>query len=91
MSLSPADQRNARLGLILCCIYTLVYLAYVLTNAFAPNLGESIVVAGLNLAVVWGFGLIGLAFILALLYGVACSAPSYTEVKPDQHNQERAQ
>ena len=64
--------RNNRLGLRLFLLYGLFYLAFVLVTAFAPQLGEWQVVGGLNLAVLWGFALIGLAFVLALIYGMAC-------------------
>lgn len=72
--IDPSIQnRNTRLGLRLFLFYALFYLAFVLVNAFAPQLGERQVVGGLNLAVLWGFALIGLAFVLALIYGMACT------------------
>lgn len=68
---------NARLGLFLFGIYCLVYFGFVLVNAFAPRWMSDITWSGLNLAVLWGMGLILLAFGLALLYGVLCqSEPS---------------
>lgn len=66
------QNRNNRLGLRLFLLYGLFYLAFVLVTAFAPQLGEWQVIGGLNLAVLWGFALIGLAFVLALIYGMAC-------------------
>lgn len=68
------QYRNNRLGLRLFALYGLFYLAFVLVNAFAPQLGDLRVVGGLNLAVLWGFALIGLAFVLALIYGLACKS-----------------
>jgi uncharacterized membrane protein (DUF485 family) len=70
---SMIRDRNTRLGLRLFVLYGLFYLAFVLVNAFAPTWGEWKVVAGLNLAVTWGFALIVFAFVLALIYGVLCS------------------
>ena len=35
---------------------------------------QIIVVAGLNLAVVYGMGLIGLALVMALIYNALCTA-----------------
>ena len=67
------QDRNTRLGLRLFVFYALFYLAFVLVNAFAPQAGEWQVVGGLNLAVVWGFALFGLAFVLALFYGLSCT------------------
>ncbi|MBX7103589.1 MAG: DUF485 domain-containing protein [Gemmataceae bacterium] len=79
---SPAEvvdpalaARNARLGLLLFAAYSLLYLAFMLLNAFAPAAMETIVVAGLNLAVVYGLGLIVAAFLLAMLYAWRCSSP----------------
>lgn len=69
---SSARQYNTRLGLILFAIYLLFYLGFVLINAFAASLMEAIVVAGLNLAIVYGFGLIVVAFVMAMIYGFMC-------------------
>jgi len=64
--------RNARYGLILFCIYLIVYAGFVLINAFWPATMASVAFAGLNLAIVYGFGLIVLALILAAIYGWLC-------------------
>jgi uncharacterized membrane protein (DUF485 family) len=61
--------RNARYGLALFAIYLVLYGSYVATNAFAPEVMERTPLAGINLAVLSGFGLIGAAFALALIYG----------------------
>ncbi len=63
---------NSRLGLYLFAIYSALYIAFVLINAFAADMMETIVVAGLNLAIVYGFGLIFTALVMALVYGVMC-------------------
>lgn len=73
MTASEIQQRNSLLGIRLFALYSVFYMAFVLVNAFAPELGEWKVVGGLNLAVLWGFALIGLAFLLALAYGVLCA------------------
>lgn len=62
-------SRNARLGLWLFGIYLLFYSGFVLISAFATELLEWVPVLGLNLAVIYGFGLIALALVLALIYG----------------------
>lgn len=69
---SPARQYNTRLGLILFAVYLLFYLGFVLINAFAADLMETSTLAGLNLAIVYGFGLIAAAFVMAMVYGVMC-------------------
>ena len=59
-----------RIGLVLFWIYVLLYGGFVLVNAFAPEAMESTPIAGVNVAILSGFGLIVAAFVLALVYGV---------------------
>jgi len=66
---ATAERRGARLGMILFLLYTACYLGFVLINAFSPESMDRIVMAGLNLAIVYGFGLILLAILLAFVYG----------------------
>jgi uncharacterized membrane protein (DUF485 family) len=68
--------RNARYGLILFSVYTLVYAAFVLINAFRPDLMEQSAWAGINMAVLSGLGLIVFAFLLSLIYGWLCRSPA---------------
>ena len=63
--------RNTRYGLILFAVYLTLYGAFVAASAFAPAVMEQ-TLAGVNLAVLSGFGLIGVAFLLALVYGWLC-------------------
>ncbi|MEQ8850112.1 DUF485 domain-containing protein [Botrimarina sp.] len=66
-----ASPRNiSRLGLRLFAVYAVCYTAFVLTSAFAAPVMEREAFAGLNVAIVSGFGLIVLALVLALVYGV---------------------
>jgi uncharacterized membrane protein (DUF485 family) len=62
--------RNARIGLVLFVLYAACYAAFVFVSAFAPDWMDVKPFAGLNLALLSGFGLIVLALVLALLYGV---------------------
>ncbi|MEM9589535.1 MAG: DUF485 domain-containing protein [Planctomycetota bacterium] len=71
-SADEARRSNARLGLWLFAIYLALYGGFVLINALAASWMETIVLAGLNLAIVYGFALIVIAFLMALLYGVLC-------------------
>jgi len=72
---NPAIQaRNARLGLRLFAVYGLIYGLYVVVGAFMPGVMNARL-AGVNVAVVWGFGLIVLAFLMALVYGWLCNRP----------------
>lgn len=69
---SQTVERNTRYGLILFFIYLALYGGFVFLNAFAPEKMESLSIAGVNLAVIYGFVLIIAAFILALIYGWLC-------------------
>lgn len=62
---------NSRAGLILFLAYLVLYMSFVLLAAFAPKAMEATPLAGVNLAIWYGIGLIGGAFVLALVYGWA--------------------
>jgi uncharacterized membrane protein (DUF485 family) len=64
---TAAMTRNARYGLWLFAIYVLFYGGFVALSAFRPDL-MGVNFAGVNLAIVYGLGLIVLAFLLALIY-----------------------
>ena len=68
----PAFPYKRKLGARLFIAYALFYAGFVAINLIRPALMEKILFAGLNLAVVYGFGLIIGALILALLYSRAC-------------------
>jgi uncharacterized membrane protein (DUF485 family) len=61
-----------RLGAWMFLAYLIVYSGFVAINVIKPVLMESVVLFGLNLAVVYGFGLIIVALILALIYNRMC-------------------
>ena len=56
-------------------VYCAAYAGFVVLNAFRPDLMERTPVAGVNLAVLSGFGLILGALVLSLIYGWLCNAP----------------
>ena len=66
------NSRNSRIGLTLFAVYLLLYGGFVLINTFSPATMEATPVQGINVAVLYGFGLILAAFVLALLYGLLC-------------------
>lgn len=65
-------QTNARRGLWFFGFYLVLYIGFVMINAFAPELMERTPIAGLNVAILYGFGLIFAAFLMAMLYGLLC-------------------
>lgn len=67
-----ANPKHARYGLILFFIYLALYAAFMLLTTFAPGLMEDELFGGVSLAVIYGFGLIVIALVLALLYAWLC-------------------
>ncbi|PHQ33629.1 hypothetical protein CEE69_20115 [Rhodopirellula bahusiensis] len=75
-----ASDKASRLGLVLFVIYLLLYGGFVLLNAFQAETMDTIVFAGLNLAIVYGFALILVAIGMALIYGMkSVDEPEATE------------
>ncbi len=69
----PAFAYKRTLGWKMFVAYALFYVSFIVINLLKPVLMEATVFAGLNLAVVYGFALIVIALILALIYNQACS------------------
>jgi hypothetical protein len=61
-----------RLGILMFVLYSLFYAAFVAINLLSPPTMGTIVFAGLNLATVYGFTLIIVALLEALLYNAMC-------------------
>jgi uncharacterized membrane protein (DUF485 family) len=70
MSTPPTPHQSAEgpLRLWLFALYLALYLGFMLLTAFALPVMASAPFGGVNLAVLYGFGLIVAAFVLALLY-----------------------
>ena len=64
---------NSRAGLALFFIYLAFYGGFVGLAAFAPNAMAAPAMAGVNLAICYGLGLIFAAFVVAALYMAACA------------------
>ncbi len=74
----PCGQDHAagyktRLGVWMFLFYAIIYAGFVAINLVKPTLMELEIVLGLNLAVVYGFGLIIFALLLAVVYSGMCS------------------
>jgi uncharacterized membrane protein (DUF485 family) len=63
---------NARAGLWLFFVYLAFYAGFMGLAAFAPQAMGVPVLAGVNLAITYGMGLIGGAFVIAAVYMWAC-------------------
>jgi uncharacterized membrane protein (DUF485 family) len=75
-------SRNSRIGLALFFVYLALYAGFVLLAAFSPATLERTPLAGVNLAIWYGFGLIAAAFVLALVYGWLCRSAEPGNLDP---------
>jgi uncharacterized membrane protein (DUF485 family) len=65
--------KKTRLGVILFLVYLAIYIGFVVIGTLSAASLGSRVFAGLNLAVVYGMGLIILAAVLGLFYNHFCT------------------
>ncbi|WP_207427915.1 DUF485 domain-containing protein [Pedobacter sp. SYSU D00535] len=68
-----ASKKKAKLGVRFFFLYLLFYAGFVVIGVFNYELLASEVGAGLNLALVYGMGLIVFAVLLGILYNNFCS------------------
>ncbi|MHB9134132.1 MAG: DUF485 domain-containing protein [Armatimonadota bacterium] len=64
---------KTRLGVWMFICYSLFYASFVALNLSMPQLMEEIIVFGLNVATVFGFALIIVALIQAIIYSALCT------------------
>ena len=76
--------RQSRIGFALFTLYLVLYLGFVLINAFDPALMKSTPVAGVNLAVLYGFVLIVAAIVMAFLYGFVGNSAGDDDAETDE-------
>ena len=67
-----ASSYKARLGIWMFILYALVYAGFIAINVLNPVLMQVVIFGGLNLAIIYGFGLIILALVLAMIYNAMC-------------------
>lgn len=73
LGVDHATKRKTRLGVWMFVAYTIVYGLFVAIGVANYEAMSSIVIADLNLAVTYGFGLIFLAIIMGLIYNWRCT------------------
>lgn len=71
-----AETRNARRGLVLFAVYLAAYAGFVIGSAFWPNAMGAPAWAGVNVAILYGLGLIVGAGVLAVVYMLLCRDPA---------------
>ena len=69
-------ERNARYGILLFLVYLFFYGGFIALSAFAPTIMASRPFGGVNTAILYGFGLIISALLLAFVYMFLCQAAS---------------
>lgn len=72
-SKDKAASFKTRVGIWMFVLYATIYVGFILINTFSPHLMGSDI-GGLNLAIVYGFGLIIFALMLAFVYNAICTA-----------------
>ena len=73
LGVDHASDLKSKLGIKLFAVYSLVYIGFIAINVIEPVLMEKVIFLGLNLAVVYGMGLIFLAIIMGLIYNSICT------------------
>lgn len=68
-----ASDWKAKLGIKLFWIYSIIYMGFVGIAVFAPSKMKTPIIAGTNLALIYGLGLIIFAIVLGLVYNHACT------------------
>lgn len=63
---------NTRMGVLLLLVYVIFYGGFMALSAFRPAAMAASPFGGPNLAVLYGFGLIVLALVLAVVYMIVC-------------------
>jgi len=67
-----SHSQNNRLAFRLFAVYLVLYGGFMVINVWRPSLMELTPLAGVNVAIWYGFGLIFAAVILAFVYGFMC-------------------
>lgn len=65
--------KKTRLGVILFLVYLIIYAGFVIIGTIYPKTLGMEAILGLNLAFVYGMGLIFLAAIMGLIYNFFCT------------------
>jgi uncharacterized membrane protein (DUF485 family) len=85
----PAGPYKMRLGIWMFVFYSLFYASFVAINLLSPLTMAAIVFAGLNLATVYGFALIVVALIEALIYDAFCRRKEAEFARAEQESSKK--
>jgi uncharacterized membrane protein (DUF485 family) len=67
---------NTRIGVVLFIVYVVFYGGFMALSAFSPETMSEPFLGGVNVAVVYGFALIIVPLVLALIYTKLCRKTS---------------
>ena len=81
--MSAMKNQIDRFAIVLFGIYLALYVGFVLITAFFPQVMQLRAVGRINLAVVYGLGLIVAAFVLAIIYGFRGTRPRSSSADQD--------
>ncbi len=68
-----AASKKAKLGVKMFLFYTLVYAGFVFIGVARPEWMGLEAISGINLAIVYGFGLIVMAIVMGFVYNYFCT------------------
>lgn len=68
-----AASKKAKLGVKMFLFYTLVYAGFVFIGLTKPEWMGLEAIGGINIAIVYGFGLIVLAIVMGFIYNYFCT------------------
>lgn len=77
-------QQKSKLGVRLFFVYLICYAGFVILGVFKYELLATTVFSGLNLAVVYGIGLIVFAVIMGVIYNYYCTKYEDEAEKADE-------
>ena len=84
----PSGPYKMQLGIRMFIFYLLFYASFVAINLIFPSMMGMIIFQGLNLATVYGFALIVVALIEALIYDAFCrnKEAEFSQAKKQQND-----
>lgn len=82
--------KKTKLGIWMFLIYTLIYIGFIVINNCFPKLMAADV-GSLNVAIVYGFGLIVVALIQAFIYNHICTRAEEKAIGEENLTMEREQ
>jgi uncharacterized membrane protein (DUF485 family) len=89
-SKDKASAFKTRIGVWMFILYAIIYAGFVLVNTFNPKIMGSDI-GGSNLAIIYGFGLIIFALMLAFVYNAICTAAEEELNDPEEDELEESE